>query len=50
MAYQDAGDSLNIPNHLISSVSGSHIGLEKIFDNAMSNVRDATTAEPATVA
>ena len=49
ITYQDAAESLNIPNHLISSTSGAHIGLEKLFDNAMSNVRDSTVDEPATV-
>ena len=49
ITYQDAGESLNIPNHLISSSSGAHVGLEKLFDNAMSNTRDTTVEEPATV-
>ena len=49
ITYQDAGESLNIPNHLISSSSGAHVGLEKLFDNAMENVRDATVASPSTV-
>lgn len=49
ITYQDAGESLNIPSHLISSTSGAHIGLEKLFDNAMTNVRDATVDEPLVV-